>query len=199
MDLPHARKMTLDDIPTMNEIELYVVTELTIEHEIDEPEVEQLTQKCEGLFEWACLACRYIKTSVAGQMGKEWFDEVMSHESKEGNLLDGMYKAILEIAIGKKSIALKWFHSVMQQILSTFKLVPMHTLDAMQGVFPNKVDHYKVMVILQFMGTLLSGVIDGTKPICPLHASFYDFLTDASQSGDYFVGGESMDGNLASA
>ncbi|KAG6329137.1 hypothetical protein ID866_9952, partial [Astraeus odoratus] len=173
MDLPHTRQMSLDDVPTMNDIQLYIETELMIEHEIGRPEIKQLAWKSDGLFEWAHLACEYIKTSVAGQMGKEQFDEVISCESEEGKLLDGMYKAILESAIGKKPIVLKCFHSVMQQILSTLEPVLMHTLDAMQGAFPHKVDHYKVKVILQFM--------------------------DASQSGDYFVGRETMDGNLASA
>ncbi|KAG6333882.1 hypothetical protein ID866_5211 [Astraeus odoratus] len=57
-------------------------------------------------------------------------------------------------------------------------------------------DRYEVNVILGFMGSLFSGVTDVSKPIHPLHALFYDLLTDASRSGDYFVG-KTMDANLA--
>ncbi|KAG6328235.1 hypothetical protein ID866_10854, partial [Astraeus odoratus] len=171
-DLPHA-KMSLDDVPIMNDIRLYIATELAIEHNIDDAEIERLAGKSDGLFEWARLACGYIKASVAGQTVKERFDEVMSRESEEGKLLDGMCKAILDSVIGKKAIVLKRFHSVMQQILSTLEPVPMHTLDAMRGMFPDGVDHYKVKINLEFM--------------------------DVSRSGDYFAGGQTMDGNLASA
>ncbi|KAG6332061.1 hypothetical protein ID866_7028 [Astraeus odoratus] len=198
-NLPHVRDMSLDDVPTEDDIRLYVTTALASKHEIGGTEVEQLARKSDGLFEWARLSCEYIKTSTAGKTVKERFDDVMSHESKEGNLLDGMYNAILETAIGRKPLVLGRFRSVMKQVLSTLEPLPMYTLDTMRAMFPHKVDHYEVKVILGFMGTLLSGVTDTSKAIRPLHASFYDFLTDVSRSGDYFVGDQTMDANIASA
>ncbi|KAG6326942.1 hypothetical protein ID866_12147, partial [Astraeus odoratus] len=49
------------------------------------------------------------------------------------------------------------------------------------------------------MGALLSGVTDEVTPIRPLHSSFYDFLTDASRSGDFFVDKRQIHLNLALA
>jgi hypothetical protein len=37
------------------------------------------------------------------------------------------------------------------------------------------------------MGSLLSGTTNSSTPIRPLHASFRDFLTDQSHSGEFFV------------
>ncbi|KAG6332422.1 hypothetical protein ID866_6668 [Astraeus odoratus] len=199
MDLPHARNMTLDGVPTEDDIHLYITTELANENEIGETEVRQLARKSDGLFEWARLACEYIKTSTAGQTVKERFDDVMSHGSEEGNLLDAMYNAILDSAIGKKPRTLKRFRSVMHQVLSIFEPLPMDTLDVMRTRFPHKTDHYRVKVILEFMGALLSGVTDTSMPIRPLHTSFYDFLANPLRSGDYCVVVQTMDAKLASA
>ncbi|KAG6328328.1 hypothetical protein ID866_10761, partial [Astraeus odoratus] len=164
-NLPFSRDMSLDGVPTEYDIRLYVTTELANQDEIGETEVQQLARKSDGLFEWARLACEYIRTSAAGQTGKERFNDVMSRGSEEGNLLDTMYHAILQSAIGKKPLALKRFRSVMQQVLSSFEPLPMDTLDAMRTMFPDKNDCcYKVNLILGFMGSLFSGVVDPSMP-----------------------------------
>ncbi|KIK24647.1 hypothetical protein PISMIDRAFT_645301 [Pisolithus microcarpus 441] len=49
------------------------------------------------------------------------------------------------------------------------------------------------------MAPLLSGITDRGSVVRPLHASFYDFLTDEKRSGVYFVGGSSIHGLLAFA
>ncbi|KAG6325846.1 hypothetical protein ID866_13242 [Astraeus odoratus] len=82
----------------------------------------------------------------------------MDRGSGNGRLLDGMYHAILESAIGKRPTALKRFWSVMQQVLSLLEPLTMDALNAMRSVFPEEKDHYEVDIILGFMGSLLSGV-----------------------------------------
>ncbi|KAG6327627.1 hypothetical protein ID866_11462, partial [Astraeus odoratus] len=125
----------------------------------------------------------------------------MDRDSENGRLLDGMYHAILENVVGKRPIALKRFRSVMQQVLSLLEPLTMQALNAMRNVFPDKKDHYEVDIILGFMGSLLSGVANQSTTVLvrPLHASFYEFLTDASRSGSYYVAGVDMHRNLAHA
>ncbi|KAG6326146.1 hypothetical protein ID866_12943 [Astraeus odoratus] len=191
--------MSLDDIPTEDDIRLYVRAELANRKGMGETEVEQLARKSDGLFEWARLACQFIKTSSPGRTVRERFDEVMRQGSEKGKLLDAMYHGILDSSFGQDQLVLTRFYSVMQQVLSTFEPLPMHALNAMRAMFLDQAEHYEVEVILGFMGPLLGGVTDASKPIRPLHASFYDFLTDASRSRNYFIGGQTMDVNLASA
>ncbi|KAG6327502.1 hypothetical protein ID866_11586 [Astraeus odoratus] len=138
---------------------------------------------------------------MAGETPKERFDDLMKRGSESGRLLDSMYHAILESVIGKRPIALERFCSAMQQVLSVLEPLSMQTLNTMRSGFPDKKDRYKVEIIFGFLGSLLSGVVNQSTPglVRPLHASFYDFLTDPSRSGDYFVGGGNMHGNLACA
>ena len=124
----------------------------------------------------------------------------MERASGEGGaLLDSMYCAILEGAVGRHPKALKRFRSMMQQIFCTLEPLPMEALHAMRVCFTRKHDRFDVAIILDYMGSLLSGVTDPTKPIRPLHASFYDFLTDHSRSEDYFVGESDVQADLAVA
>ncbi|KAG6329629.1 hypothetical protein ID866_9461 [Astraeus odoratus] len=63
----------------------------------------------------------------------------------------------------------------------------MDSLTAMRRKFSNANDVYDVKLVLRLMGALLSGVADGSMPVRPLHASFYDFLMDCSRAGQYAV------------
>ncbi|KAG6333111.1 hypothetical protein ID866_5977 [Astraeus odoratus] len=200
MKLPHVKDTSLDGVPMENDIRLYIATRLHNQHDIGDKEIEQLAQTSGGLFEWARLACEFIKSRAAGGMAKQRFNNIMRHRSDKGKLLDEMYHIILDSAIGEKPLTLRWFRSVMEQVLYTLEPLRIDTLDAMRTMFPDRDDCcYGVNVILEPMASLLSGVTDRSMPICPLHASFYDYLTDASRSGAYFVGGQPMHGNLAFA
>jgi len=198
----HVKAISLDDVGaifTERDIRLYVSKMVKGFGSIDAREIEHITLKADGLFEWARLACEFIRPS-AGETSEERFANLMVHASGEGaTLLDGMYHSILESAVGRSLTALMRFRSTMQQILSTLEPLPMDALYAMRINFPHKHDCFNVAVILDSMGSLLSGVTDHTKPIRPLHASFYDFLTDQSRSRDYFVGASSIDADLAIA
>ncbi|KAG6331775.1 hypothetical protein ID866_7313 [Astraeus odoratus] len=199
MGLAHVRDISLDGVPTERDIRLYITSELANRKEIGGREVDQLSLKADGLFEWARLACEFIRTRAAERTVRQQFDDVMRHGSEKGRLLDSMYHAILDSAIGKGPDVLGQFRSVMQQVLTILEPLPMLALDAMRAVFPQKADRYDVGLILHFLGPLLSGVSDPSMPIRPLHASFYDFLTDGSRSGDYLVGEHNMDASIASA
>jgi hypothetical protein len=54
-----------------------------------------------------------------------------------------------------------------------------------------------VQVVVEHMGSLLSGTTNSYSPIRPLHASFREFLTDKSSSKDFFVEMSDSQRNLA--
>ena len=198
----HVKAVSLDNLSAVfaeRDIRMYVSRKLQGLDGISGREIEHITVKADGLFEWARLACDFIKPDIAGETAEERF-HLMAHASGEGEtLLDGMYNAILESTVGRRPLALARFRSLMRQIIDTLEPLPMDALHAMRVFFPHKDDRFHIAVILEYMGPLLSGVTDKTTPVRPLHASFYDFLTEQSRSGDYFVGELDMQANLAMA
>ncbi|KIK23227.1 hypothetical protein PISMIDRAFT_63421, partial [Pisolithus microcarpus 441] len=190
----HVAVMSLDEVPPVSvehDIHLFVSDELRrlyLQKIIGPKEIDLITQKSDGLFEWARLACEFIKRKRAGRTPRERFDDVIALESGGGGtLLDETYITILESAIPRTDrISLARFHSVMQQILTSLIPLPMSTLQLMRKHYPNDEDHYDVAVILEFMAPVLGGIND-SSPVRPLHVSFYDFLMDQSRSGVYYI------------
>ncbi|KIN99928.1 hypothetical protein M404DRAFT_1004236, partial [Pisolithus tinctorius Marx 270] len=187
----HVLKTCLDDVPLESaerDIRLFVTNEIGHLKDIGSTEIDQIAEKANGLFEWARLACEFVRPSRAGHTVKERFDDVVTLHSGEGNtLLDATYISILESGIPTSPVPLSRFHSVMRQVLMVMEPLPMKTLSLMRMHFPSEEDRYDISVILEFMAPVLSGIIDHSTPVCPLHASFYDFLTDRSRSGIYFI------------
>jgi hypothetical protein len=52
---------------------------------------------------------------------------------------------------------------------------------------------------MRHLRSLVSGMSDSDTPIHPLHVSFYDFLTNKSQSHDFFVDMSLVQSDLAFA
>ncbi|KAL4063361.1 hypothetical protein V8B97DRAFT_2011770 [Scleroderma yunnanense] len=191
-DAQHVKATSLDNIPTAlaeRDIRLYVSNMLRGLEDIGEREIEYITLKADGLFEWARLACDFIKLGFAGETAKERFGDLTARTSgKRETLMDSMYGVILHSAASGRSTSLVRFRSLMRQILQTSEPLSMDALHAMRKCFPHEEDSYNVAIVLNYMSPLLSGITDHTQPIRPLHDSFYDFLTDQSRSGDYFIG-----------
>ncbi|KIO04629.1 hypothetical protein M404DRAFT_26080 [Pisolithus tinctorius Marx 270] len=187
----HVRVASLDDVPAVSEerdIRLYIMRRLGHLHGIGAAEVHGISQKAEGLFEWARLACEFVSPGRAIKNGsvKERFDNIMLLPS--GGLLDAMYQAILKDTIPNDQISLMQFRSVMQQIISTLEPLHIDALRKMRSHFPANEDRYDMVAILESMALLFSGITDRSSPVRPLHASFYDFLIDPARSRTYFVG-----------
>ena len=195
----HVKAVSLDNISAVfaeRDIRMYVSSKLQGLVGISGREIEHITIKADGLFEWARLACEFIKPGIGGETAEERFNLIARASGEGETLLDGMYSAILESAVGRRPMALARFRSLMRQIIDTLEPLSMDALHAMRMFF-HKDDRFHIAVILEYMGPLLSGVTDKTTPVRPLHASFYDFLTEQSRSGDYFVGELDMQANLA--
>lgn len=88
---------------------------------------------------------------------------------------------------GEYEEALTKFCSVMGQILGMVEPLLMDSLNAMRSRFADVGEHHNVEIVVGHMGSLLSGTTEPSIPIQPLHASFHDFLTDQSHSGEFFV------------
>jgi len=169
-----------------------------------------LASASDGFFEWARLACAYIKDDRYVTLGAhERFQVVIaSNKYDRSPLLDSMYKLTLEKIFPNDtqtrsmprtetrlhSINLNRFRSVMAQIIATAEPLPLASLSSMRLYFADK-DLRKIDIknIVKWLGALLSGTTDFTGPtgppatIRPLHASFPDFLLDESRSGEFYI------------
>ncbi|KIK41433.1 hypothetical protein CY34DRAFT_13061 [Suillus luteus UH-Slu-Lm8-n1] len=207
LDASHVRHISMDDIPpasTHNDIQLFISTRLAgLRNCFNDAHFKTLAEKSDGLFEWARLACEHIKsTNKLGQGPMSRFNAVVAGTSEKGTrLLDMMYARILEDIMPeddrRESIPL--FCSVMGQILASLEPLPVPALTAMRLHFPDGRSSYDVKLLMGHLGSLVSGTSDLHTPICPLHASFYDFLTDKSRSHDFFVDSSSVQSDLAFA
>ncbi|KIM65457.1 hypothetical protein SCLCIDRAFT_97925, partial [Scleroderma citrinum Foug A] len=198
-DAQDVKEISLDYVPAASierDIHLYVSKEVERFGGIDERKIEHITWMANGLFVWARLACEFIKRGAGGTV-MERFDDLT--RSSGMSLLDRMYRPLLESIVGRSPMALPRFRSLMRQIIYTEEPLPMDALHAMRMCFRHQHDCYPVAVILNYMGSLLGGITDHSKPIRPLHVSFYDFLTDQSRSGDYFVDESDIQTDLAVA
>jgi hypothetical protein len=209
-DGKHVRRMSMDEIPeeiTKRDIHTYVSSKLHGLSDFGDEEFAALAEKADGLFEWARLACEHIKSHPPGVPAKESFKAVISCDpGEQKNLLYNMYRRILtdimrrdQYGDAEYKIALARFSSVMGQILATAEPLPLDSLNIMRTCFPDESKHYEVQVMLQHMGSLLSGTTDPSTPIRPLHSSFREFLTNKSHSGDFFIDVSDVQRDLAFA
>ncbi|KIK19253.1 hypothetical protein PISMIDRAFT_156464, partial [Pisolithus microcarpus 441] len=187
----HIKALCLDDVPTelvQRDVTLFVSKELVHLKEVGSTEIQQIVRKSNGLFEWARLACEFLSRNTFGLTVKERLESLIAIQSEGGKtLLDGMYTVILESIVPKSGAPFLRYRSVMQQLLMMLEPLSITTLNHMRSLFPSEGDHYDVSIILEYMAPVLGGIGDHRSPVEPLHASFYDFLTDPSRSGDYFI------------
>ena len=207
----HVNYKSMDSIPsslTQCDILHYVSYELSGLKGIESKEVSaSLARASDGLFEWARLACAYIKgDDDAGITTMERLELVISSVKDDYvPLLDSMNKLILETIFPpdqdmrrNRSIRLAGFRSVMAQILGTGEPLPLASLNNMRHQFMH-IRKTNISTIIRPMSVLFSGTTDPAAPILPLHASFPEFLMDENRSGDFFVNVSHIHNDLAFA
>jgi hypothetical protein len=79
------------------------------------------------------------------------------------------------------------FCSVMGQVIASLEPLPLTSLTVMRQHFAPANQRDWVDYVICPLGSLLIGTTDPQTPIRPLHASFYDFLTDKLRSDKFFV------------
>jgi len=200
-DIPHITSKSMNDISIANaehDIRLYVSAQLgRLMDRFSTEEISCLVRLADGLFEWARLACEFIKSHKAGFSAMERYEDLISVSPGESKgLLDDMYLTILRDIVENKPKALARFRSVMRQIVWTQEPLPVVSLNAMRRNFSD-IDVSDVEAILNPMGALLSGIADVSTPVRALHASFYDFLTDSARSMEFAIETEDVHCQLA--
>jgi hypothetical protein len=97
----HVQQKSMDSIPresSERDIFHFISQELSDVEEMNDQDASALTRASDGLFEWARLACEFIKrVNDAGATARERFDAVVT-SNKDGRvgLLDSMYKLTLK-------------------------------------------------------------------------------------------------------
>jgi hypothetical protein len=177
--------------------------------DIDVESREALAHASGGLFEWARLACAYVRGdngSDEGLLPSERLEAIMTRDKAEHvPLLDDMYQFTLESIfpgnLDLRSRRIAWFKSIMAQILGTMEPLSMVSLEGMRFHFVDgeKISTDIFRAVMAPMGTLFSGTIDGSATIRALHSSFPDFLIDPDRSGEFFVDVSPIHNNLAMA
>ena len=185
----HVHVMSLDDIDTeltIRDIHLYVSYRLKgLRNTFSDANIQQISAKSGGVFEWARLACDFIvHPTVVG--AKKRFDKIMSDAPGEGRtFLDAMYiDTLKEFTKGSHDV-LRKFRSIMRQVLWSKEPLSVVALNFVRERFPREDNRYPVGDILNSLASLLS--CGETSPVRPLHTSFYHFLLDEKRSGEFFI------------
>ena len=204
----HIRHVSVDDTShvstesAQHDIQLYVCTKLEgLRSAFNDGHFKELAQKSDGLFEWARLACEHIRgQNRVGVDPMKRFKDLVAGSSGRGTLLlDKMYRNILAEIIPEDDEAIAAFCSVMGQIIASLEPLSLSALNAMRLHFPSGDGSYRVEQVIGPMGSLVTGTADSQTPVRPLHASFYDFLTDQSRSNKFYVDTSLAKGGLAFA
>ena len=64
-------------------------------------------------------------------------------------------------------------------VLALYEPLSLGALTAIRKQFHSGFDVYDINSVLKHMGSVLSGITNHLIPICPLHSSFCDYLTDS--------------------
>jgi hypothetical protein len=201
-NLAHVRHVSINDPShvstesSQDDIQLYIskrLNDLRRDEVFHDGDFETLARKSDGLFEWARLACEYImSTNKAGMEPMDQFEDLIAGTSESDKgiyLLDDMYRRVLKEFMPENKKALYRVRSVMGQIIASLEPLSMTALTAMRQQFPGEAGNLKIDVkrVIEPLGSLLAGTTDSHTPIRPLHASFYDFLTDESRSKEFYI------------
>ena len=140
-----------------------------------------LTESSGGLFQWASTACKAIKETKGGLRPSERLSRFVS----SGRGLDALYTEVLHLAFdAEDDTVMSRFRSVMGAILAT--MIPL-SISTHSELRADDDPADLVELIVQSLGSLLSGVNQPHIPIRALHASFFDVLTDLDRSESYYV------------
>ncbi|KZT54175.1 WD40 repeat-like protein [Calocera cornea HHB12733] len=151
---------------------------------LEDSACEMLAEKSEGLFQWAFVACRYLKGKRMGESAVERYALL----TKPGNTgLDSLYQLVLSQILDPTPRVLQMFQAVMGFVLTAAEPLSMRALDALlQTLGPE--ESIDVYGFLPFLGSLMSGVGETNVTVRPLHSSFSEFLQSERRGRAYYIG-----------
>lgn len=153
---------------------------------------DALTMKAEGLFQWAAVACGYIKNPPIAYTKNSCIRSLLrtSTEHMELDPLHNLYKEVLE-GYFTHDHSRRRFRSVMGQIFAVSEPLSVSSLTALRQYAPveDPDDDEFIHAVVGHLGALLTNTAtrDSSLPIVPLHTSFRDFLTDQKKSGHFYI------------
>ncbi|KAE9393321.1 WD40 repeat-like protein, partial [Gymnopus androsaceus JB14] len=163
---------------------------------LNESQCQILAEKAQGFFQWAYTACEALRgRGKAGLTVKKRFERFMSLSPSHGQdllPLDKLYKSILEDVFDfHDSQAMSQYRMVMVQILAAFEPLSNLSLQKLQlsrcRYLGQDYDDEELDAVIEYLGSLLTGVDQRNTPIRPVHTSIHDFLVDEKRSGEYAV------------
>ncbi|KAE9404800.1 hypothetical protein BT96DRAFT_754872, partial [Gymnopus androsaceus JB14] len=163
---------------------------------LNESQCHILAEKAQGFFQWAYTACEALRgRGKAGLTVKKRFERFMSLSPSHGQdllPLDKLYKSILEDVFDcNDPEAMSQYKMVMVQILAAFEPLSNLSLQKIQssrcGYLGEDYDDEELDAVIQFLGSLFTGIDQRNMPIRPVHTSVHDFLVDEERSGEYAV------------
>ncbi|GJJ10721.1 hypothetical protein Clacol_004948 [Clathrus columnatus] len=197
----HIRTKTMNTIPeneTNRDILSYFKT--TLEAEITDgfftnAHLKRLVDLSQGLFQWAFLASQYLIGigNSAGLIPTERYEKLLNLNTQNIRLINGpldvMYNQILSYLFDSDDPqVMDRFRSVIGSIVTASEPLSLKNLIALRGedisMSRRETD---IKVVIQYMGSLLSGTNDPSSPIRPLHLSFREYLLDESRSGNFWI------------
>jgi hypothetical protein len=186
------RMDTIDAKSTSNDISLYIQDQLSDIQGLERKWPGKswclpLVEKSEGLFQWAFTACRFIKgDGKSGLDPTKQLDILLSPVSSMSTLgtLDQLYLDILTRTFPWDNVTfIEHFQLIMGRVLATREPLSILSL----GELHHEDDFLDVGIIINPLGSLLSGAFQQDVPVRALHTSFRDFLTDKDRSQAFFV------------
>ncbi|KAG2141159.1 uncharacterized protein EDB93DRAFT_1105763 [Suillus bovinus] len=145
----HILRLSMDEIPAAvaeHDISIFVSDKLQGLPRFGRQEFAKLAAKADGFFEWARLACEYIKEDLPGVNPMFRFETLVNRDlGKWTNKLYDMYRRILAEIWPRHwygdveyQEALVGFRAEMGQILSPAEPLPFDSFNAMRNYFPNQ-------------------------------------------------------------
>ncbi|GJJ11102.1 hypothetical protein Clacol_005333 [Clathrus columnatus] len=193
----HIRTKIMDTIPeseSERDILTYLKTKLD---SFGDTQLMHLVLLSQGLFQWAYLASQFLNGlgNSAGLTVTERYENLIrtQHIQFINDPLDIMYTQILSSLFNPDdSMVMTRFHSVIGSIITSSEPLSLNTLITLRG------DREKdIKVVIQYMGSLLSGIDDPSSTIRPLHLSFRDYLLDPNRSHRFSINPSPCDHDFA--
>ncbi|KZT31350.1 hypothetical protein SISSUDRAFT_1103569, partial [Sistotremastrum suecicum HHB10207 ss-3] len=158
--------------------------------------LSELTERSEGLFQWAFTACEYILEPGWGP--DEQLRNLLTSTSLSTELagLDNLYKAVLHNIFGftTNDGRIARFRSILGRILCAKTPLSVTDLISLRGAEESS---SMTKSIVQRLGSVLSGVSSESTPVQALHTSFRDFLFSQERSDLYHIDRVEQEHHLA--
>ncbi|GJJ08970.1 hypothetical protein Clacol_003191 [Clathrus columnatus] len=159
----------------------------------EDSRLRRLADLSQGVFQWAYLALQFLNGlgNTAGSTITERYEDLINVQriNSINDNLDPMYTQILSSLFNtKQPRVMTRFRSVIGSILAASEPLSLNNLVALRrGNVSLSQRENDIKSVIQYMGSLLSGIDDPSSTIHPLHLSFCEYLLDKDRSCDFFI------------